>query len=255
VPIAFYLPGDVPIYIFSLLMGLAAMIGLAGVAWKAPPEEAHRYVDAGLWALAGALVGGRAGFVATNWQYFSAHLWESLQVFLGGFSWAGALAGGLLALGLVAWLSTASFWELACGLLPLLATLTISSWLSCWLIGCAYGPLAGNWWGIPSRDEWGEVALRLPVQLIGALLTLGLFWLLDWGRDFMRSPGQVFNAALLGLSLIMLALSFVRADPLPEWQGLSLDFWAALAFAIFAGLSWLISYFRQMPDQQADDNE
>ena len=254
-PIAFYLPGDVPIYVFSLLMGLAAVIGLASVAWKAPRGEAQQYVDTGLWALAGALIGGRAGFVAINWQYFSSHPWESVQVYLGGFSWAGALAGGLVVLGLVAWISKTALGELSAGMLPLLATLTISGWLSCWVVGCAYGPLAWNWWGIPARDEWGAVALRVPVQLIGAVLTLGLFWVLDWGRGFLRSPGQAFSAALLGLSLIMLALSFVRADPLPEWQGMRVDSWAAMAFAIFGGLCLLVSYIRQVLKQEGGNGE
>ncbi|MFU8773243.1 MAG: prolipoprotein diacylglyceryl transferase family protein [Anaerolineales bacterium] len=255
VPIAFYLPGDVPIYLFSLLMGLAAMIGLVGVAWKAPNGEAHRYVDAGLWSLVGALFGGRAGFVVINWEYFSAHLWESWQVYLGGFSWAGALGGGLVALGLTAWLSKAALGELALGMLPLLASLSIGSWLTCWLTGCAYGPPAGSWWGIPSRDEWGEVALRLPVQLIGALLTLSLFWLLDWGRGFFKSPGQAFSAALLGFSVIMLATSLIRADVLPEWLGMRVDIWAASAFTLFGGVCLLVSYFKEMGRERERTSE
>jgi prolipoprotein diacylglyceryltransferase len=255
VPIAFYLPGDVPIYIFSLLMGLAAMIGLAGVAWKAPPTKAHHFVDAGLWVLVGVLIGGRAGFVALNWGYFSTQLWETWQVYLGGFSWAGALGGGLIALGLAAWLGKIALGELGLGMLPLLASLSIGSWLSCWLIGCAYGPPAGSWWGIPSRDEWGEVALRLPVQLMGALFTLGLFWLLDWVRDFFKSPGQVFSAALLGFSAIMLALSFIRADPLPEWQGMRLDSWAALVFLLLGGICLMISSLPHLGKRQEHNGE
>lgn len=254
-PIAFYLPGDVPIYVFSLAVGLACVIGLTSVAWKAPPGEAHRFVDAGLWALAGALVGGRAGFVATNWNYFTAYPWESVQVYLGGISWAGALAGGLLALGLVALVTKSSFGALGVGLLPLLVTLAVSSWLSCWMIGCAYGPPAGSWWGIPSRDEWGAVDLRIPVQLIGALLTLGLFWLLDWGREYLTSPGQTFSAAILGLSVIMLGLSFLRADPLPVWQSMRLDSWAAVAFAVFGGLSLLVAVVTNLKNHEAGEEE
>jgi prolipoprotein diacylglyceryltransferase len=140
-------------------------------------------------------------------------------------------------------------------MLPLLTTLSIGSWLSCWLIGCAYGPPAGSWWGIPSRNEWGEVALRLPVQLIGALLTLGHFWLLDWGRDFFKSQGQTFSAALMGFSAIMLALSFIRADPLPEWQGMRVDSWAALVFLMLAGICLMISSLPHLVKQQEHNGE
>ena len=238
--IAFYLPGGLPVYTFSLLVGLGSALGLAWVARQAPQEQARRYMDAGLAALLGALMGGRALFVAAHWNYFQAHLAEIPQVFLGGLAWGGALGGGLLTLGLAAALTRIPFADLADGMIPLSACLGVSTWLGCWLVGCAYGPAANTWWGIPARDEWGELASRWPTQLVGALLTLAMFWLLDWGRSRFRYVGQAASLGVLGLSLEMLALAYLRADPLPAWRGLPLDAWTALAFSVLAGGALLV---------------
>jgi prolipoprotein diacylglyceryltransferase len=255
--VAFYLPGGVPIYALSLLLGLGISLGLAWVAWSANASgrDALRPVNAGLWTLFGALVGGRAGFVVANWPYFQAQPAESLQVSLGGLSWPGALAGALAALGLYAGITAQSLGVLADDLLPLAATLTVSAWLGCWLDGCAYGPLANVWWGLPARDEWGRLALRWPTQLLGALLALGWFWLLElrivYGRgiraDASSHPpsrttkaGRMATWGLLGFSVQMAALSFLRADPAPHWQALRLDTWAALAFTGLAGLALIV---------------
>jgi phosphatidylglycerol:prolipoprotein diacylglycerol transferase len=236
--IAFLLPGGVPVYTFSAILGLATAAGLAWSAWQAPPGRALRLVNAGLWALLGALVGGRAAFVAANWGYFNAHPVESIQVFSGGLSWPGALAGGLLALGFHADLTRQSPGRLADGLLPLAAALSMAVWLACWIDGYAYGPLAS--WGFPTRDEWGDLARRFPTQLLGAVLVLVSFWLVEqYGKRFHR-PGQAACLGLLVLSLEFFALSFLRADPSVLFAGLRQEAWAALAFVGTFGLSLLV---------------
>ena len=72
-PIALNL-GGYPIYWYGVLMAVAFFVGLrnasrrgrrAGVA----PET---ITDAGLWLIAGAVVGARTLFVATHWQEFFA---------------------------------------------------------------------------------------------------------------------------------------------------------------------------------------
>jgi hypothetical protein len=50
--------------------------------------------------------------------------------------------------------------------------------------------------------------------------------------------GRTAALGLLGGSLLMLALSFARADPAPVWQGLRLDSWAAVGFAVM-GVVWI----------------
>lgn len=238
--IAFHLPGGVPVYVFALLLGLGATAGLGWVAWQTPSEQTRRYVDAGLFVLLGSALGGRGAYVAVHWPYFQAHLWEIPQLHLGGLAWPGALAGWLLALVLFAILAREPLGTLADALLPLAGSITVSAWLGCWVDGCAYGSTIDSWWAIPARDEWGTLAPRGPVQLLGALLTLGIFWLLNRNWNWLHSPGLSANLGLLGLSLELFVLSFLRSDPAPFWHGLRLETWAALAFVAASVLPLLI---------------
>jgi prolipoprotein diacylglyceryltransferase len=269
--IAFYLPGGVPVYAFSLILGMATTFGLAWVAARAAltgdNSRALRRINAGLWAAFGALLAGRLIFVLLQWAYFQDHLAQALQVFRGGLSWPGALAGGLLALLVYARIDRLTsgsrtnarsrkgsrrFNILADDLLPLAGTLAVAVWLGCWLDGTAYGPLASelspplNVLVLPALDEWGQTNLRLPVQLSGALVTLGLLWILDRYQQTSRieyKSGTAAGLGLLGFSLEMLLLSGLRSDPGIFWAGLRADAWAALAFLLASG-TWLITIQR-----------
>jgi phosphatidylglycerol---prolipoprotein diacylglyceryl transferase len=240
---AFYLPGGIPVYGFSILLGLGIGIGLAWVTWVSPRKQARHHLTAALWVLLGGLLGGRVVFVALNWPYFQSHAGETALVFLGGLAWPGALAGGWLALVIYAWASHLPLGHLADAMLPLVTALAVSAWLGCWLDGCAYGPAATAWWALPSRDEWGAVARRIPTQLLGALLTLVIVGLLDWSRKRLYRTGQAAALALLGLSIVLFGLSFLRADPAPQWNGLRLEAWAAIGYIGIAILTFITISF------------
>jgi prolipoprotein diacylglyceryltransferase len=221
---------------FSILLGLGTLAGLLLAGWHAPKKETIRYVDAGVFALFIAVIGSRAAYVAINWGYYTSHPGEIYQVWLGGLSGVGALAGGVLAV-----LILALVWKFPAGLLadilfPLAGTLCITSWLGCWVATCAYGAPSTAWWALPGWDEWGVLASRLPIQLIGAILTLVLLWLIDQSSKHMPVAGLSADIGLFGISSVIFALSYFRADPVPIWHGLRLEAWGALcliALSIF----------------------
>jgi prolipoprotein diacylglyceryltransferase len=249
--IAFYLPGGVPVHIFALLLGLSGSFGLAWVAWEAPPESLNQNLNAGLILLLGGILGGRALYLALQWPYYQAHMGEMPQIYAGGLSWIGAAGGGLVTLALYARLQRVHLGALLDGLFPLAALIVVGAWMACWLNGYAYGPQSSAWWAVPARDEWGMMAPRLPVQPLGALVSLGVLWLVDRLRKRYSSPQEVDTdqpaiqpglIAIFGyfcLSLEVFVLSFLRADPTPIWAGLRLDTWSALGFTLLTGLAWI----------------
>jgi phosphatidylglycerol:prolipoprotein diacylglycerol transferase len=256
--IAFYLPGEHPVYAFSLIVALGTVVGLGWVAAQAARPQALARVNGGTWGCLGALIGSRLVYVAANWPYFQKHTLESLQIFQGGLSWPGALAGAILAVWAYARLGRMPLSTLSDALLPLGACLALSAWIGCWFDGCAYGPATNAWWGIPAWDEWGRRTGRFPTQVLGALYTLALFWLLEQpprsvlpGSNRMAA-GQPAALALLGYALAMFLLSFLRVDPGAYWLGLRLDAWAAIGFvAAAAWLLWRSRQSRQAQFQQA----
>jgi len=219
---------------YSILLGVGALFGLLLLVWRAPKKEAERYLDAGLWILFAALVGGRAMAVAVNFQYYQTHPGEMLQVWLGGNSGVGALVGGMVAI-----IILSLWWKLPAGkladaLLPLAGAIAITAWLGCWAKSCGYGLPYDAWWAIPGRDEWGVLVTRVPVQLLGAIMTLVLVWSLDWASKHIPIPGLVAAIGLFGISAVIFTLSFVRADPIQILNGLRLEAWVAIGLMIIS---------------------
>ncbi|MFC1923230.1 prolipoprotein diacylglyceryl transferase [Chloroflexota bacterium] len=254
-PILFYLPGELPVYTSSILIGIGGTLGMAWIAWRTPADDRVLYLDVGLWALLGALIGGRLAFVLTNWSYFQMNTTEIPLVYLGGFSWPGALLGGLSAIAITAVIYQLPFGTLTDAMLPLLGTISVSAWLGCWLNGCAYGQTTDAWWGLPAKDEWGIISIRAPLQLFGALLSASLIGILIWGAARRVSPGVTTYLSIMGLSAIMLLISFLRVDPSQRWLGLRFDSWAAITLL---GLSWLfllVAFVKRVRDQPNDPNQ
>ncbi len=230
--IAFHLPGGLPVYVFSILLGMGAALGLIWAGWQAPARQAMLVVNAGLVGLLGSLIGGRLVYVALRWTYYQSHWGEVWQVYRGGIAWVGVIGGGMLAILIYTFFNHQSPGYVLDALLPFMGLLTLSAWLACWLEGCAYGAISSAWWALPARNEWGMIARRVPVQLIGAVLALITFGVADWLRPRVKIPGQLALLALAALSAELFALSFLRADPASEKWGLHLESWAAVSLAL-----------------------
>ncbi len=230
--------------LFSVMLGAGSLLGLLLAGWRAPRKETIRYVDAAVMSLLVALLASRAVFVAVDWGYYAAHPLEIVEVWQGGLSGTGALIGGVLAVVILA-----AGWKFPAGvladtLLPLAGALTVTSWLGCWLGTCAYGQASTAWWVVPGRDEWGVLAGRVPVQLMGASLTLLLTWLIDaWGRR-LQVAGLSAATGLLGMASVIFALSYLRADPVPIWRGLRLEAWGALGLMALSACTVVVLLVR-----------
>jgi phosphatidylglycerol:prolipoprotein diacylglycerol transferase len=231
--------------VFSLLLAFGCAVGLVMVGLRSPARLSLRAVDQGLLALAGALVGGRLGYVAFNWGYFASHAGEIWQVWLGGISGAGTATGFALGVCLAALWSREHLGVLADRLLPLGMALGVSAWLAAWWEGSAYGAQSSAWFSLPALDERGLWSERLPIQLLGALFSLALWAGLDWlQRRKQAMPGRMSALAWLGSCLLLFGLSFLRADPTPLWRGWRLDAWAWLSLAVLGGLGWAVLELR-----------
>ena len=227
---------------FSLLMGVGAALGMAWITWHTSEKERLLLINASLWSLLGAVAGGRAVYVVINWQYYRQFPLEIFQVYLCGLAWSGALAGGLVLVAIYAWRLQKSLGELLDGLFPLLTSVAVFSGLACWLDGCAYGPLTIDGWGLLALDDMGRMALRPPIQLIGAGAAASWFVVIDTQRARLSRPKVAGWLGLLGVAAIQVGLAVLRADPGIFVGGLRLDAWAALGFSVVALIGVLVTW-------------
>jgi phosphatidylglycerol---prolipoprotein diacylglyceryl transferase len=241
---------------FTLIIGLGATLGLAWAVQRASTEHAGAILNAGLAALLGAYLGGRLVYLAINRTFFLTYPDELVQFPIGGFTWVGALAGGFIGLILFALFTHQSPGFLADNLLPLFGILALSAWLGCWLVGCAYGAPVDAWWGLPARDEWGNFIRRWPVQVVGALLSVGVLWIVDRLPIHKLPLGTAFTLGTLGISMTIFFMSLLRADPAPRIYHLRLDTWVSLAFGTTAilMLAFLIASARRINKRKSDPN-
>jgi prolipoprotein diacylglyceryltransferase len=229
--------------VFPLFLGAGTAFGLVLITWRVNERRALTLLDDAIWTLLGSLLMGRAIFVALTWSYFRAHLLEIPAFWAGGMSGPGALAGGVISV-LILIRIRKEKGSLIDELLPLAGSLAVFTWLACWAAGIAYGKPVQGWLGLPAKDEWGLMSSRLPVQLAGALLTLGLIYLIDRFRLNLSLPGQQGFAGLAGLGLVLALLSFFRGDPASTLAGLRLDAWAGLALFTTGLAGFLFSWFK-----------
>lgn len=229
----------------SLLLGSAASLGLAWAAWQAVPRQRSRLVNAGLAALAGALLFGRLGYVLLNLAQFEGAAWGILAVWQGGLEWSAALAGGGVSLALYCALRGEPFGSQLDGLAPLVASLALAGWLECWLRGCAYGLPSAEWWALPAPDEWGVLQKRLPLQLLGMISAALSYWLVEALRRPAWHAGTAGALTGLLVSLAAGGLSLLRADLSPLWYGFRQETWLAGALALAALALILYLYLRR----------
>jgi phosphatidylglycerol:prolipoprotein diacylglycerol transferase len=209
---------------YPLIFTLGVAASLLWLALSGPERGHAARVDAGLAALAGGLVGARAGFVLVHLDYFASRPAETLWFWQGGLSWVGGAIGACASLLIFALASRQSLWPVADALALPTALMALAGWGGCLLEGCAYGrraepgPLT-----LVSTDMLGWTMPRYPTQAAGMIYSLLVVALIFWlgGR---RKPSGLL--ACLGLTLVAagaLALAFTRGDPVASISGLRLD--------------------------------
>jgi prolipoprotein diacylglyceryltransferase len=230
--------------VFSILIALGTVLGLSWAVIDMKEKGAVRMIDACLGFLLICLAVGRVAFIAVHWDYYRGHPLEIPRVWDGGLSAPGALFGGLLVLFIFRIWKSLDLALFVDRFLPLFMLITVAAWLGSWIEGIGYGPLSGgSLFGLPSRDEWGSYAKRFPIQLIGAVLTLGWFWFLDSQQKRKKLASGLWTSwGFLGICMIFTGLTFLRADPALYWYGLRLDTWGGLGLIglliIFLILDW-----------------
>lgn len=237
--------GPVTLYTYSVLLNLGLALGLAWLYAIAPAEKKSRWLDLGIAAIIGGLIGARLIYVVVNGAYYVTNLAEALMIWRGGLSWVGAVAGALLGAG---------WWARRLGepLLPVLdaaalpiVLLSALIWGGCLAAGCAYGAEVAPGqlpagFAPPTPDLYGLQVPRWPTQALG--LGWGVFSLLVvFGLRRQRWPEGARGWYALGLAALgAFFIGFVRGDPMPLVNGLRLDVVGSALVLVAAAAAWAL---------------
>ncbi len=153
----------------------------------AVPFTVLDFDDFVVWITLGIILGGRIGYVLFyNLSHFAAHPVEIFQIWTGGMSFHGGVAGCIVAVILFAWrrrIPTLSLGDVTCAVAP---------------IGLFLGRIAnfinGELWGRPTDVPWAMV--------------------FPHGGQQPRHPSQLYEASLEGIALFIVLGLLVCAGAL-----------------------------------------
>lgn len=236
-----YLPSGFPVIIYSLLLGVGVLIGLWLSVLNFHDQEiglVHLMI-----CMLGTLLGARVAHVLFSWSYYRSNISLAFSPVQGGFDWFGAVVGGIVTSFLIASIQKLNWFELLDRTAPLWYTISAALWLGTFLTGQYYGPTSDAWYAIPVVDEWGSLAERAPIQILGVGGTLLVWVLLDRLKKtgIIKSPGKYFGFTLIGLMSIFTAINGLRVDPNRKAGPISLDTYLAISVIILIGLIMIYS--------------
>jgi len=225
--------GPLTLNVYTFLIALAALAGL-GWAWLGGR-------DAGAFTIAalGALVGGRAAYVALHWDYFHEHTHEIIA--LAGLSEHGAILGGAIVACAAHGAQRASLLRFSIGHAQFLVLLGVAASIGCIPNGCAYGREV--FWQTDGADslawrlhaDWPDAYSvnnpRWPTQAFMALWLAITGALLLWGQVRSLPP-----LAMLAVAFAVgdFFIQFLRGDAALMVGGLRVYQWFDLALALLA---------------------
>ena len=207
-------------YVIGLLAGwgLARMLARRDALWggRARPSP-DQLDDLLVYAALGVVFGGRLGYVLFyNLPFFLQNPGEIIQVWKGGMSFHGGLAGAMLGV----WLFARKY------ALPVLSVADLTSAVA--PLGLLLGRIANfikpELWGRPTDVPWA--------------------FIFPGAGDLPRHPSQLYEAALEGLALFVILQLAIRAGAFKR-PGLVTGLFAA-GYA----LARIISDFFREPDPQ-----
>ncbi len=203
-------------YVAGFVLGRFECMRLARTNPAGPSPELY---DAFLtWAVVGVLLGGRLAYILFyNLPNYAAHPIEALEIWHGGMSFHGGMAGVILAALLFTRRHKISFF----GFTDLLACVTP--------IGLGLGRLAnfvnGELYGRVTSLPWGIIFPR--------------------GGPLPRHPSQIYESVAEGLILLLLMAVLVRTPAMRARTGLL----SGLFLVLYGLFRFALEFFRE-PDAQ-----
>lgn len=230
---------------YGIAVAVAASVGI----WLTLREAQRKGLPTGpisdliLWVMLGGLLGARLFHVIDRWEFYAANPMQIVAIQNGGLAILGAIFGGALMGGLVAWRRGLQVRQLFDAAAPGLVLGQAIGRFGCYVTGDSVGRATDGSWGVMYLDPGAMVpelgVAYQPVFLYEQLWDLAIFAVLWPLRRRITADGQLF-ALYLGLYAIgKFALTFFRTETIWFWglQQAQLLALGALASAVlWAGL-------------------
>ncbi len=214
-PIAFHL-GDLAVHWYGIFMATGLLVGLWTANRRALRENVspELVTDAGMWIMAGAVIGARLFFIVTHWEQEFAGQPLSKMIFIrAGFVFYGGLIGASLAFILFTRKKKVSLWKFADIMAPSVPLGHAFGRIGCVMTGCCHGKACELPWAITYPDGHSTHPHAVhPTQIYEAILLVGLYFFLIWLWKRKKFDGHVFSIYLLIYACLRAFVELFRGD-------------------------------------------
>jgi prolipoprotein diacylglyceryl transferase len=239
--------GFVSLHVYGILLAVGVVVAtiIATRRWTRWGHDRAQLDSIAVWVVIGGVVGARLYHVATDSEKFEGDWLRVVQIWKGGLSIWGVIAGGLLAVIIV------------CLVKHLEITLVTDAIVPGLLVAQAIGRF-GNWFnqelfGEPTTLPWGleidpahrppgfeQFATFHPTFLYESLYCLALVGVLLWAeRRWTLRNGQSSAIYLAGYCFGRFWLENLRIDEAKLVGPLRVNAWVSL-LAMFLGVGWFV---------------
>jgi prolipoprotein diacylglyceryl transferase len=239
--------GPLSVHVYGILLAIGVVVAtlIALRRWTRWGHDPAQFDSIVVWAVIGGLVGARLYHVATDWEKFEGDWGRVFEIWQGGLSIWGVIAGGLIAVIIV------------CRIKHLEIPLVTDAIVPGLLVAQAIGRF-GNWFnqelfGEPTTLPWAleidvvnrppgfeQFATFHPTFLYESLYCLALVGVMLWveHRWHVRN-GQTTALYLAGYCFGRFWLENLRIDDAKLVGPLRVNAWVSL-LAMLAGVAWFV---------------
>ncbi len=244
--------GPIPLHIYGLLLAVGVLTAswMTERRWVRWGQPAKQWSEIVVWIVIGGVVGARLYHVATDYEKFQGNWLRVLEIWKGGLSIWGVVAGGLIAVLIVCRVRKIDTFLLTDAIVPgLLAAQAIGRW--------------GNWFnqelfGEPTTLPWAleidrahrpegfaHFATFHPTFLYESIFCLALVGLLLWvERRWRLRTGQLSALYLASYCFGRFWLENLRIDDAKVVAGLRINAWVSFAVMV-VGITWFVGAGRR----------
>jgi len=239
--------GPLPVHMYGLLLAVGVLVAawIAERRWVARGGDAKTFNDMAVWIVVGGVVGARVYHVISDYQLFTDDWLRAFQIWKGGLSIWGVIAGGAIAVIIMTRIKHVGTLVLMDCIVPgLLAAQAIGRWGNYFNQELFGGPTDLPW-GLeisPAKRPPGYLHVETfhPTFLYESLYCLFLLGVvLAVERRFRLRKGQMFALYLATYTFGRSFFEYLRVDPANEILGQRVNTWVS-AIVCLVSIGWFL---------------
>jgi prolipoprotein diacylglyceryl transferase len=239
--------GPIPLHVYGILLAVGVVVAawMTERRWVRWGHDGREWQDVVVWIVIGGVVGARLYHVATDSEKFRGDWLRVLEIWKGGLSIWGVVAGGLIAVLIVCRVKHLDTFLLTDAIVPgLLAAQAIGRWGN-WFNQELFGEPTKLPWGLeidPAHRPSGYASSTTfhPTFLYESLYCLALLGLLLWvERRWRLRTGQLSALYLATYCFGRFWLENLRIDEAKLVGPLRVNAWVSL-IVMLAGIAWFV---------------